>query len=113
MKKIGILTFYKAQNYGAVLQAYATEAFFNSHGYKAELIDYTNPHIQEQLRLFYKQDGKWLGYIKTFVRNTIFGRLYYYKKGFGKIKETCHFSKRYKGLLSSSIKKKAIDKSFL
>ena len=95
MKKIGIMTIHTTYNYGAALQAYATQAFFNSHGYDAELINYTNPFIQEMLKLSYKQDGKWIGYIKTFIRNTVFGRLHYYKKGFSHIDEICKFSKRY------------------
>ena len=95
MTTIGIMTIHTTYNYGAVLQAYATEAFFSSHGYDAELINYTNPHIQEMLKLSYKQDGKWSGYIKTFIRNTIFRRLYYYKKGFSNINEICNFSPKY------------------
>lgn len=95
MKTIGIMTIHTTYNYGAVLQAYATQAFFRRQGYDAELINYTNPHIQEMLKLSYKQDGKWTGYIKTFIRNTLFGRLHYYKKGFSHIDEVCRFSKRF------------------
>lgn len=41
MKKIGILTFHYADNYGAVLQAYALRKILNSFsGYKAEIINY-------------------------------------------------------------------------
>lgn len=96
MKKVGIMTIHTTYNYGAVLQAYATQAFFSSRGYDAELINYTNPHVQEMLKLTYKQDGKLSGYFKTFVRNTIFGRLHYYKKGFSHIDDICKFSKKYK-----------------
>ena len=39
--KIGILTFINASNYGAVLQAYASQKFLNDAGYDAELIHYT------------------------------------------------------------------------
>ena len=95
MKTIGVMTIHTTYNYGAVLQAYATQEFFSSHGYNAELINYTNPHIQEMLKLSYKQDGKWSGYLKTFIRNTVFGRLRYYKKGFSNIDEICKFSRKY------------------
>lgn len=95
MKTIGIMTIHTTYNYGAVLQAYATQAFFRSYGYDAELINYTNQHIQEMLKLSYKQDGRWTGYITTFIRNTLFGRLSYYKKGFSHIDEICKFSKKY------------------
>jgi hypothetical protein len=40
MKKIGILTFHKAINYGAVLQAYALQKKVMDLGFDAELIDY-------------------------------------------------------------------------
>jgi coenzyme F420-reducing hydrogenase beta subunit len=40
MKKIGIITFHKAKNYGAVLQAYALQKYLISKGMNAEIIDY-------------------------------------------------------------------------
>lgn len=40
MKKIGILTFHRANNYGAVLQAYALNKTLNDLGADAEEIDY-------------------------------------------------------------------------
>ncbi len=40
MKKIGIITILKTNNYGAELQAYATQAILNKLGYNAEIIDY-------------------------------------------------------------------------
>lgn len=45
--KIGIITILKVNNYGAELQAYATQAFLRKLGYEAEIIDY----------LFYKNPG--------------------------------------------------------
>lgn len=50
MKKIGIVTILKTNNYGAELQAYATQEALKKMGYKAEIIDYLfykNPkHVQ-------------------------------------------------------------------
>lgn len=40
MPKIGIITILKVNNYGAELQAYATQAVLNRLGYDAEIIDY-------------------------------------------------------------------------
>ena len=40
MGKIGIITILKVNNYGAELQAYATQAVLNTIGYDAEIIDY-------------------------------------------------------------------------
>ena len=39
-KKVGIVTILKVNNYGAELQAYATQEFLKSMGYEAEIIDY-------------------------------------------------------------------------
>lgn len=38
--KIGILTYHRAHNYGAMLQAYALLTFLRDNGHHAELIDY-------------------------------------------------------------------------
>lgn len=40
MKKIGILTFHCAHNYGAVLQTYATQRLLEDTGHEVEVIDY-------------------------------------------------------------------------
>ncbi len=44
--KMGIVTFHRALNYGAVLQSYALCNFLNSKGYSTEIIDYRNPAIE-------------------------------------------------------------------
>lgn len=38
--KIGILTFHRATNYGAILQAYALSSYLNSVGHETQVIDY-------------------------------------------------------------------------
>lgn len=38
--KIGILTFHRATNYGAILQAYALVSYLNSLGHEVKIIDY-------------------------------------------------------------------------
>ena len=43
--KIGIITFHRAINYGAVLQAYALKEFLNQMGFTAEIIDYRNEYF--------------------------------------------------------------------
>ncbi len=42
MIRIGILTFHRAHNYGAVLQCYALQEFLKSLGYESVVIDYNN-----------------------------------------------------------------------
>lgn len=51
--KIGIMTFHRAINYGAVLQTYALQKFINSKNYDAEVIDYRCDYMEN----FYKTVG--------------------------------------------------------
>ena len=51
--KIGILTFHCAENYGAVLQCYATQEFLRSEGHDAKVIDYRPNYLLEPYQLFY------------------------------------------------------------
>jgi hypothetical protein len=44
-EKIGIMTFYWAANYGAVLQAWALQTFLQDNGYNAEIIDYVPSNL--------------------------------------------------------------------
>ena len=44
--KIGILTFHRASNYGAVLQAYALTEVLRDSGADAEIIDYYCPEVE-------------------------------------------------------------------
>lgn len=45
--KIGILTFHRAHNYGAVLQCYALQEVLRDMGHEVEIIDYRQPAIEE------------------------------------------------------------------
>ena len=47
MKPIGILTFHRASNYGAVLQAYALQKVFDEKEHKAVIVDYRCPAVEE------------------------------------------------------------------
>ena len=38
--KIGILTYHRAENYGALLQAYAMRTYLQSLGHEVEFVDY-------------------------------------------------------------------------
>lgn len=46
-KKIAILTFHRAVNYGAILQAYALQATLEKKGFTAEILDYRNEAIEK------------------------------------------------------------------
>lgn len=45
--KIGILTFFNAHNYGAVLQAYALKNYVSSLGHNCIIINYRNKYIEK------------------------------------------------------------------
>lgn len=53
MKRIGIITCCKEPNYGACLQAHATQSIITEMGYEAEIIDYS--FLEEKSYLPYKQ----------------------------------------------------------
>lgn len=78
MNKIGIITILKCNNFGAELQAYATQKKLNSLGYNAEIIDmlyYKHPKFKKSKfsRPFVKQTlkEKITEYIKYRVLNTL------------------------------------------
>ncbi len=80
MKKVGILTFHRANNHGAVLQCYALQEVLKSIGYDTQIIDYRQPFVEEvfvPLRVDYFLDS-----IKRFNIRGIAGCI-------------CKFPKRY------------------
>lgn len=44
--KIGIITFHRAINYGAVLQCYALQCVLQKRGYDVQIVDYRQPHTE-------------------------------------------------------------------
>lgn len=50
MKKVGIITFHQAINYGAVLQAYALKEVCNELGYEAHIVNYAENDFEERPR---------------------------------------------------------------
>ncbi len=51
MSKIGIITFHRAENFGAVLQCYALQEFLRSKGHDAYVIDYKNREIESNYEI--------------------------------------------------------------
>lgn len=47
-RKIGIITFHRAHNYGAFLQAYALQNYLQENGFDVEIIDYHCSAIEEE-----------------------------------------------------------------
>ncbi len=50
--KIGILTYHRAHNYGALLQAYALKRYIESLGHNVEFIDYWPDYHKNLFRIF-------------------------------------------------------------
>ena len=56
--KIGILTYHRAENYGALLQAYALMSYLRSLGYDVSFVDYWPKYHSDYFRLFPWQQFK-------------------------------------------------------
>lgn len=54
-KRIGIFTFHRATNYGAVLQAYGLVSYLISQGYDAKIIDYKPRGMAKTFSFFHLQ----------------------------------------------------------
>ena len=77
MKKINIITFHRAHNYGAVLQAFALQNKLMSKNYDVEEIDYTRKNLLNSYKIFKpirKNIPKWIKENFNSLRN------YKYKK---------------------------------
>lgn len=65
--KIGILTFHRALNYGAFLQAYATKSFLSSKGYDVEMVDYWPKAHADYVNRRRLTANTWIGKLKQFI----------------------------------------------
>lgn len=66
--KIGILTYHRSRNYGALLQAYALQTFLRDQGYDACMADYW-PDYHRKMYVFFSWD--------KFKQNSIKGNVRY------------------------------------
>jgi len=79
-KKIGILTFHNAHNYGAVLQAYALKTKLNRMGHETVVLNYRNKYIGRNYKKvlhidFWKRDilpSRW-GKVIREIRDVFYG----------------------------------------
>lgn len=71
MKKVGIVTFHRALNYGAVLQSYALQKTVSSLGANCEIVDYICPRITLDYKPFriYKNQ-----FVKSFAKSCVMCR---------------------------------------
>jgi hypothetical protein len=109
--KIGILTFHRAVNYGAIFQAYALMSFLKRSGHQVEIIDYwPEYHANEYLIFNYKSFSKCsfkgkIRYLGEFVLK--FNRTKKRNRGcLDFIYNNLHVSKMPKYLTGQSIDKK-------
>lgn len=64
--KIGILTYHRAENYGALLQAYATKTYLESLGHEASFVDYWPQYHIDYFKLF-----SWRRFIASSIRTKL------------------------------------------
>lgn len=88
--KIGIVTFFKSYNYGVWLQAYATQKFLEFQGYDAEMINYSNIYEKKKTRRAYKEGDRSIGYLTSFLKSILFGKVRYYNRGFRRHINECY-----------------------
>lgn len=76
--KIGILTFHRAHNYGAVLQCYALQEVLTKLGHNVEIIDYRQHRIETKYKVLIRRRDlvenlilihKFPTYFKSVIRN--------------------------------------------
>lgn len=77
MKKVGLITYHKSYNYGAMLQVYATQYIIKKMGYDCKIIDYVNKDEEKENKLFfYKRNFTFMHNVKYLLRN-IFLKSYF------------------------------------
>ena len=93
--KVGILTFHRALNYGAVLQAYALKTVIAEKGHNAEVVDYRNEVIESLYDYpgFFKHKG-----LKNKIKYLVYSRKERLQRA--RFEE---FRKNYLGLVDSRI----------
>ena len=57
MKKIGIITFHRANNYGAIFQTYALKFVLQNLGSQADVINYSCKQIENLTKFSIKDNG--------------------------------------------------------
>lgn len=70
--KIGILTFHDADNYGAVLQAYALKETIKKIEPDVEILNYKQPYIVNNYKIIYTNTQNVISYIKSLVSSLVY-----------------------------------------
>lgn len=86
MKKIDIITFHSAHNYGAMLQVYALEKVLQDMEYNVEIINYRNKNIEKNYKIIKINKDSFLKELKSIISNII-----YFIKNFKRYKNFNNF----------------------
>lgn len=70
MKKVGIITFHNAHNFGAVLQCLALKTVIRNMGHEVQVVNYENPSITNAYKNSFSIDSEtgFFRILKSFVR---------------------------------------------
>lgn len=74
--RIGILTYHRAHNYGAVLQCYALQQVLTDMGHEVNVIDYRQPYIENK----YKSRIDFRRLVSCLIRLNISGAIFLIEK---------------------------------
>jgi len=96
--KVSIITLHKVFNFGSVLQAYATQLFFERLGYETEVIDYVTESWQN--KALFKRRAFENGFLKDNINYLlrIFSVLIKKKTIWGFLKKNVHMTSTYNSL---------------
>lgn len=72
MKKIGIITFHSAHNYGAMLQVYALQQLIDKYSYYVNVIDYRDKEIDKHYKVISIDNSNIQSRVKSTISNLIF-----------------------------------------
>lgn len=72
MKSIAILTFSRACNYGAVLQAYALKKYLENKNYNVQIINYKQKDIENSSKIFLWKDSNRKFSIRALISSLVY-----------------------------------------
>ena len=102
--KIGILTFHRAENFGAVLQAYALQTFLKKHGMDPYIIDYRCKKIEIVYHIFNP--------MILIMRRNLFCSIKEYLKRFVSLIDRCRKKHKYQLFREKFLQIMPCDKAF-
>lgn len=71
MKRVALLTFHDSDNFGSVLQAYATCRMLSQSGFECEILDLRKPEVEQIYRIFQPMNSK------NRIANNVYNLMHY------------------------------------